>query len=84
MGFEVGLGKGHHIVRRNRIKERGKVTGNGKIAARSFLQLRLRTNHVDALALGAWATLAAEKRAVIGGLGRGCEDDDEAGIVSSI
>lgn len=78
-GLQVGLGKGHHSVRRSRMEGKEKLR---EVAPRSVLQLRLRTNHVDALALDAWATLAAERRSVIGGLARGCEDNDGAGIVS--
>jgi hypothetical protein len=50
------------------ISKGGGLGGNKKfgaemefLAASSVLQLWLRTNHADALAFDAWATLAAEK-----------------------
>jgi hypothetical protein len=49
------------------VSEGGELGGKKKlrevksVAASTVLQLRLRTNHVDALAVDAWATLLAEK-----------------------
>ena len=50
------------VLKGGELGEKEKLRRMESVAASTVLQLRLRTNHVDALAVDAWATLACSRK----------------------